>query len=130
MAIVSVSLDKGILEELDRIARSRKYRSRSEAVREAVREFINVDAWRQGSGRTCVILAVIYDKSLQRASLAALQHRFDEIRTSLHTHLDKGDCLQIFVAEGTTARLKDLITEIRRIRGMKQTKFVQTAVSS
>ncbi len=127
MPVVSVSLDEGVLEELDRVAHRRNYRSRSEAVREALRDLIDVDAWGEKSGRASVILAVLYDKSLQRGSLAILQHRFDEIRTSLHTHLEKEDCLQIFVAEGTTGRLKELITEIRRIRGVKQIKFIRTA---
>ncbi len=127
MPIVSVSLDKGTLEQVDRIARRRNYPSRSETVREALRDLINMDAWGEESGRGSVILAVIYDKSLQRSSLAILQHRFDEIRTSLHTHLDQSDCLQIFVAEGATPRLKELITEIRRVRGVKQIKFIQTA---
>jgi CopG family nickel-responsive transcriptional regulator len=130
MPIVSVSLDAGILEELDRVARRRNYRSRSEAVREALRDLINVDAWGEETGRASVILAVLYDKSLQRASLAILQHRFDEIRTSIHTHLERSNCLQIFVAEGTTARLKELLTEIRRIRGVKQIKFIETAIIS
>ncbi len=127
MPIVSVSLDGGILQDVDRVARRRNYRSRSEVVREALRDLIEVDAWEEESGRGSVILAVLYDKSLLRGSLAILQHRFDEIRTSLHTHLDKEDCLQIFVAEGTTARLKELITEIRRVRGVKQIKFIRTA---
>lgn len=128
MPIVSVSLDKGTLDQVDRIARRRNYSSRSEAVRDALRDLINMDAWGEESGHASVILAVIYDKSLQRASLAILQHRFDEIRTSLHTHLDKSDCLQIFVAEGTTPRLKELITEIRHVRGVKQIKFIQAAM--
>ncbi len=127
MPIVSVSLDDRILGELDRVAKRRNYRSRSEAVREALRDLIEVEAWGETTGRASVVLAVLYDKSLQRGSLAILQHRFDEIRTSLHTHLEKEDCLQIFVAEGTTVRLKELITEIRRIRGVKQIKFIQTA---
>src|SRR2546425_3558224 len=74
-----------------------------------------------------VILAVIYEKGNPRADLAMLQHRFDEIRTMLHTHLDEAECLQIFVAEGSTARLKELIAQLRRIKGVKVIKFIQTA---
>lgn len=127
MPIVSVSLDDAILKSLDEVAARRKYRSRSEAVREALRDFIDVTEWGRGSGQTSLILAVIYDKTNPRADLAILQHRFDEIRTMLHTHLDERDCLQIFVAEGNTARLKELITDIRRVKGVKQIKFIQTA---
>ncbi|MGI0148340.1 MAG: nickel-responsive transcriptional regulator NikR, partial [Thermoplasmata archaeon] len=58
---------------------------------------------------------------------AMLQHRFEEIRTMLHTHLDENDCLEIFVADGPTARLKELIGQIRRVKGVKQIKFIHTA---
>jgi CopG family nickel-responsive transcriptional regulator len=129
MPIVSVSMDETILRDLDEIAQRRKYRSRSEAVREALREFIDVSEWGQAEGKTSVILAVIYEKGNPKADLAMLQHRFDEIRTMLHTHLNEVDCLQIFVAEGPTARLKELIGQIRRVKGVKQIKFIQTATA-
>lgn len=126
MPIVSVSMDGAILRSLDDVAQRRRYRSRSEAVREALREFIDVTEWGREGGEASVILAVIYEKG-PRADLAMLQHRFDEIRTMLHTHLDEADCLQIFVAEGSTARLKELIAQLRQIKGVKLIKFIQTA---
>lgn len=129
MPIVSVSMDDGVLRSLDEIASRRRYRSRSEAVREALREFIDVSEWGKEAGQSSIILAVIYEKGNPRADLAMLQHRFDEIRTMLHTHLNEVDCLQIFVAEGPTARLKELIGQIRRVKGVKQIKFIQTATS-
>lgn len=127
MPIVSLSLDEGMLKRLDDVAQRRKYRSRSEAAREALREFIDVTEWGRDGGQSSVILAVIYEKGNPRADLAMLQHRFDEIRTMLHTHLNESDCLQIFVAEGPTPRLKELISRIRRVKGVKQIKFIQTA---
>ena len=130
MPIISVSMDEVILKNLDEIAQRRKYRSRSEAVREALREFIDVTEWGREAAQTSVILAVIYEKGNPKADLAMLQHRFDEIRTMLHTHLNEVDCLQIFVAEGPTARLKELIGQIRRVKGVKQIKFIQTATSA
>jgi CopG family nickel-responsive transcriptional regulator len=129
MPIVSVSLDEGILRSLDDVAQRRKYRSRSEAVREALREFIDVTEWEREGGQASVILAVIYEKGNPRADLAILQHRYDEIRTMLHTHLNEVECLQIFVANGPTTRLKELIEQIRRVKGVKQIKFIQTAAA-
>ena len=129
MTIVSVSLDDGILRSLDDVAQRRKYRSRSEAVRDALREFIETTEWGREGGQASVILAVIYAKGNPKADLAMLQHRFDEIRTMLHTHLNEVDCLQIFVAEGSTARLKELIARIRRVKGVKQIKFIRTPMA-
>ena len=43
-----------------------------------------------------------------------------------NTHLNEEDCLQIIVAEGSTARLKAFIGQVRRVKGVKQIKFIQT----
>lgn len=127
MPIVSVSLDGAILRSVDEITRRRNYRSRSEAVREALREFVHTTAWDRNAAKASIILAVLYEKGNPKADLAILQHRFDEIRTMLHTHLDDRNCLQIFVVEGSTSRLKDLIAHIRRVKGVKAIKFIEAA---
>lgn len=127
MAIVSFGLDDATLARLDAVAGRRHYRSRSEAVREALRDFIDSAEWSGEGGRASVILAVLYERESPRGDLAALQHRFDEVRTMLHTHLDERTCLQIFVAEGATARLKELVARIRRVKGVRHIRFIQAA---
>lgn len=127
MPIVSLSLDETILRRLDEVAHRRRYRSRSEAAREALREFIDMAEWGRDSGQSSLILAVIYEKGDPRADLVTLQHAFDEIRTTLHTHLDDVNCLQILVAEGSIPRLKQLVASLRHARGVKHIKFIQTA---
>jgi len=130
LPIISLSLDDGTLKRLDDVTHRRRYRSRSEAVREALREFVDVAEWGTDAPRASVILAVIYEKGNPRADLAFLQHRFEEIQTMLHTHLDETNCLQLLVAEGSTARLKELIARLRRMRGVKQIKFIRTTLES
>src|SRR5207244_12160988 len=127
MPIVSVSMDDSILRSLDDVAQRRKYRSRSEAVREALREFIDVTEWGREGGEASLILAVSYEKGNPRADLAMLQHRFDEIRTMLHTHLAEADCLQIFGAEGSTARPTSRMAQLRRIKRVKGSNSIQSA---
>ena len=129
MPIISISLDDGILDRLDGIAQRRNFRSRSEAVREALRDFIDATDWGREGAQASVILAVVYKKDSPRADLAMLQHRIDAIRTMLHTHLNDEDCLQIIVAEGSTARLKEFIGQVRRVKGVKQIKFIQTTTA-
>lgn len=96
-------------------------------MREALREFVHATEWDRNAARASIILAVLYEKGNPKADLAILQHRFDEIRTMLHTHLDDRNCLQIFVVEGSTSRLKELIAHIRRVKGVKAIKFIEAA---
>ena len=67
MPVVSISLDDAILDSLDQVAHRRNYRSRSEAVREALREFIDATEWGREGGQASVILAVIYRKDSPKA---------------------------------------------------------------
>ena len=127
MVIVSFSLDDATLARLDAVAGRRHDRSRGGAVREALRDFIDAAEWSGEGGRASVILAVPYERASPRGDRAALQHRFGEVRTMLHTHLDERTCLQIFVAEGATARLKEFVARIRRVKGVRHIRFIQSA---
>src|SRR3990172_7894961 len=93
----------------------------------ALRDFIDAAEWSGEGGRASVILAVPYERASPRGDRAALQHRFGEVRTMLHTHLDERTCLQIFVAEGATARLKEFVARIRRVKGVRHIRFIQSA---
>jgi len=127
MSIVSMSVDAPVLRKFDSVVRRRGYPSRSEAMREAMHEFIDAAEWGLDEGENTLVLSILYEKDAPRGDLLALQHRFGEIRTMLHTHLDAANCLELLVAEGPNARLKELIERVRRIKSVTQIKFMQTA---
>ncbi len=127
MAIVSMSLDVATLRKLEEVVRRRGYPSRSEAFREALRDFIDEAEWEGESGRSTLILVAVVDKEATKADLVTIQHRFAEIRTRLHTHLDERSCLEIFVAEGPSGRLKEFTQALRRAKGVEAIKFISTS---
>jgi len=127
MSIVSMSVDVPVLRKFDAVVRRRGYPSRSEAMREAMHEFIDAAEWGLDEGENTLVLSILYKKDAPRGDLLALQHRFGEIRTMLHTHLDETNCLELLVAEGPNVRLKELIERVRRIKSVTQIKFMQTA---
>src|SRR3970282_3003232 len=107
MPIVSMSLSPPVLKRFDAVMRRRGYPSRSEALREAMREFIDAAEWGIEDGENTLILSMLYEKDAPRGDLLALQHRFPEIRTMLHTHLDAVNCLELLVDEGAHPRLTE-----------------------
>ena len=127
MPIVSMSLDPGTLRKLEEVVRRRGYPSRSEAFREALRDFIDEAEWAHESGTSTLILVAVVDKEATKADLVTIQHRFAEIRTRLHTHLDERNCLEIFVAEGPSGRLKEFVQRLRRVKGVSAIKFISTS---
>lgn len=124
-----MSLSTQILRRFDAIMRRRGYQSRSEALREAMREFIDAGEWGLEEGENTLVVSILSGKDAPRGELFQLQHRFPEIRTMLHTHLDAVNCLELLVAEGPNLRLKELVERVRRIKTVKQIKFMNTAAN-
>jgi CopG family nickel-responsive transcriptional regulator len=126
MPIVSMSLQEELLRRFDAAYAGRGFASRSEAMREALRDFVDEAEWEGVGGRNTLILVVVRDKSLPGADVIRVQHRPEEIQTLVHTHLDEVNCLEILVVRGESTRLKNLIKEVRKLRGVKQLKFITT----
>src|SRR2546428_13114926 len=127
MTIVSMSLDPQTLRKLEEVVKKRGYPSRSEAFREALRDFIDEAEWEKESGASMLILSALVDKESTRTDLAVIQHRFEEIRTMLHTHADEANCLEIFVAEGPSGRLKEFVQALRRGESTEEIQVLKTA---
>lgn len=122
-----MSVDPQTLRKLDEVVKRRGYPSRSEAFREALRDFIDEAEWTSESGASTLILAAVVDKDSMKTDLVSIQHRFEEIRTMLHSHLDESSCLEIFVAEGSSVRLKGFVQGLRRAKGVRAIKFISTS---
>ncbi|HEY4704450.1 MAG TPA: ribbon-helix-helix protein, CopG family, partial [Thermoplasmata archaeon] len=69
MPIVSMSLDQATLRKLEEVVRRRGYPSRSEAFREALRDFIDEAEWSHESGTSTLILVAVVDKEATKADL-------------------------------------------------------------
>ena len=67
MPIISLSISDSLLEKLDRVLEYRGYSSRSEALRDFIREIVVEEEWSRGtSEETIAVIMVMYDKSLHR----------------------------------------------------------------
>lgn len=127
MPIVSLSISEPTLKRFDEAVKRLGYSSRSEAFRDAMQDFVSAEEWRLPAGRNALIMAVLYERDEPKVQLSLIRHKYEEIRTMLHTHLDEVNCLEVFIAEGVNTRLKEIIRNVRRIRGVKQIKFISAA---
>ncbi len=126
MPIVSLSINEQILDKFNKIVARRAYSSRSEAFRDAIRDFVDAEEWSLPAGRNTLIMAILYNRDEPKTQLSLLRHKFEEIKTMLHTHIDDINCLEVLIAEGLNNRLKEIISNVRSIRGVKQIKYINT----
>jgi len=125
--IVSLSIPEALMDQFDEVLRSKGFRSRSDALREAMRAFLDEADWESSDGENQLVITIIYDEHGPRGELSALQHRHEEIQMMLHLHLEKDQCMELFIARGSNAVLREILGKLRRIKGVKSIRFISTA---
>ena len=121
MTVVSLSLPDNMLKLIDEYVAKYGYTSRSELIREAVRDFILREAPPEDQGKqsTFVILVVTSKLVKQDADERVVQivHLHSDVVKMLHHYkLDEETCLNIIIAKGLA---KDIIEMARRLRGIR-----------
>lgn len=127
---IGVSLPSNLLDKFDTIIRGRGYSSRSEGIRDAIRGYIAEYEWMHAEGGDKIgTITFIYDHNQRGLNdqLIYIQHQFiDMIKTSMHVHLDKENCLEIIAMKGDGKTIKDMTENIMRLRGVKHVKLTTT----
>jgi CopG family nickel-responsive transcriptional regulator len=127
MPVVSISLTGELLKQIDDFMRQKGYSSRSEAIRDAVRDILSEYELSQFErGKVTATITVISEQERHDVDerLTHLRHEYDEIVSgNMHIHLAKTYCLEIFITEGEVRRIMDFIGRIRAMRGIQQVKY-------
>jgi CopG family nickel-responsive transcriptional regulator len=121
----SVSLPVSLLKALDGFLRPTGYASRSEFVRDLIREKLVEMSWKEGRREGVGVLTLLYNHAQGNvpAKLLAVQHRHHvHVVCSTHVHLDEGTCLEILVLRGRPQEVQRMALEIG---GMKGVEFSQ-----
>jgi len=127
LPIVSISLTSDLLKKLDEFMRERGYSSRSEAIRDAIRDLLSeFELSRFETGKVTATITVISEHERHDVDerLTRLRHEHDEIVSgNMHIHLGKMYCLEVFITEGEAEKVLNFISRIRAMRGIQQVKY-------
>ena len=123
MEIISISLDKETLNELNSIQHNLGFKSRSKMIRATIDSLMNefriIDSLK---GKHEVVLLVTY-REHERDRVSAILHKFeDSIKTTIHKHRSTF-CLDIIEVDADTARIKELFGVLRRNKYIKSVNF-------
>ncbi len=127
---IGVSLPSNLLSRFDSIIAKRGYSSRSEGIRDAIRNYIIDYEWMSDEkGKKVGIITLIYDHHKRGLVNAILdvQHEYGElIESSLHVHLDEENCLEVILVRGEAQQIKKLTDKVMSLRGVKHVKLTTT----
>jgi CopG family nickel-responsive transcriptional regulator len=116
-----VSLEKTLIEAFDRHIEAQNYKSRSEAIRDLIREELIRKQWTEG-GTVAGAIVMTYDHHKRELVnvLLDIQHDFQEtIISTQHVHLDHHHCLEIIAVKGSSSNVENLATTLKVQVGVK-----------
>ena len=125
MAIVSISLNEGILDEIDKLQNELGFSGRSEVVRAGVRMLL-ADSRDKAvlEGKLNSVLLLIHAQKVED-TVTEIKHEFEDIiSTQIHNHLREDKCLEVFILEGDAARIKQLVLHFQTSRKMDYVKLI------
>jgi CopG family nickel-responsive transcriptional regulator len=126
----SVSLPDSLLVEMDRRVIRRGYASRSEFIRDLIRERMVEDKWEAGRQRVVGVLTISYDHRQRDLTqkIVDLQHsQYINILCSTHVHLDRDHCLEIIIIKGRPQEIERIAIKSGGLRGVRFAKLTRAS---
>ena len=119
---VGISLDKGLLADFDKLIARQGYQSRSEAIRDLVRQQLSQERVADPEAEAVAAVFLVYDHHAAKLTdkLISLQHsHLLHAISSLHVQLDRHDCLEIIVLRGKVGEINKVGENILSMKGVK-----------
>lgn len=123
---IGVSLDKSLLTDFDKLIAKKGYQSRSEAIRDLIREQLSRDKTTDPEATAMAVVCLVYDHHATQLmqKLTHLQHsHLLQTISSLHIHLDEHDCMEVIVLKGKVGEINGTAEKILSTKGVKLGKI-------
>lgn len=125
-----VAMDSELLGRFDAHIEEKGYATRSEALRDLVRNAL-VDAHLELDGPAVATLTLVYDHHVRELTerLTEMQHDLGErVVSTLHVHLDHDHCMEVIVMKGPAKVLQRAADQLLATKGVQHGKLVCTAL--
>ncbi|MBN1591404.1 MAG: nickel-responsive transcriptional regulator NikR [Pirellulales bacterium] len=126
----SVSVEDELLDRFDEFCRRERFATRSEAVRQLIRNQLTENAWASDTSEVVGTLTLVYDHHRAQLSdrLTEVQHEHtDLVVSTLHTHLTHDLCLEVIVLRGPAGQLQQIASQLKGLKGIHKGELVMAS---
>lgn len=119
---IGVSLETELLSAFDVLIAKRGYPSRSEAIRNLIREQIGAEQLADPKAMAVAAVFLVYNHHSTKlmGMLTGLQHsHLLQTISSMHIHLDQHDCLEVIVLRGQVGEINKTAENLISLKGVK-----------
>ncbi len=118
---IGISMNKKLLADFDKFIAKKDYQSRSEAIRDLIREQLSCEQITNPKEQAVAVVALVYDHHATELikKLTHLQHsHLLQTISSLHIHLDARNCMEIIVLRGQLGEINSTAEKILSQKGV------------
>ena len=117
---LSLSLEKPLLDRLEKMMETSRYTNRSEFVRAMIRSHLVDREWEKDE-EVVGTITLVYDHNARQLTgkLTRLQHRrHTDILATTHVHLDSHLCAEMILAKGSAHQIREIADLLRQQKGV------------
>lgn len=123
MERITISLEKELIKDFDELIQQRGYQTRSEAMRDLLREKIQESRVQRQQNSNCLAsISYIYHHGQRDLTerLITMQHSVcDIVMVNSHIHLDAEHCMENLVLKGQSDQVQQVANQIIAQRGVQ-----------
>jgi CopG family nickel-responsive transcriptional regulator len=123
----SVSLESDLLARFDTFCAAGRFATRSEAVRQLIREKLTSQAWATDATDVAASLTLVYDHHKTRLTdrMLDVQHAHARwVVSSMHVHLTHDLCMEVIALRGPAGEVQNLSAALSGLKGIHQAQLV------
>jgi CopG family nickel-responsive transcriptional regulator len=119
---VSISLENALLKAFDSFLSDKGYATRSEAIRDLIRDrLVREEARQNADGEQVAVVTLVYDhhaRELAARLIDKQHHHHHVVVSSLHVHLGERHCLEVSVLRGPADEVSHLGDDLLATKGV------------
>ena len=131
--VISISLEAALLEEFDQVIAAKQYATRSEAIRDLIRDRLLREETKHQKGEQVAVVTPGARSPRPRAGASRLidmqHHHHDVVVSSMHVHLGLRHCLEVSVLRGPAHEVIHLGEELLATKGVLHGEITYTGGS-
>ncbi len=127
---ISISLESTLLDAFDKHIEGKGYTTRSEAIRDLIRDRLVRDEARKKQSEQVAVLTLVYDhhlRELARRLIEKQHHHHDLVVSTMHVHLGERHCLEVSVLRGPGMDVTHLGDELLATKGVLHGEITYTS---
>jgi CopG family nickel-responsive transcriptional regulator len=130
---ISISLETALLDAFDKRNDAKGYATRSEAIRDLIRDRLIREEAEQRQGDQVAVVTLVYDHHARELSARLIDkqhHHHQLVVSSLHVHLGERHCLEVSVLRGPVHEIRHLGDDLLATKGVLHGEITFTSSES